>query len=116
MQTVANQRIVTVNNAKISGKSEDEYFCTINLLALENALQVLRGADNASAFKLWLYFSKNLDGYVMAVSSKHIEEYLGICDSAYRRAWKTLVKHGFLVDSGNNRDFDFIQYPNSSIG
>ena len=111
MISYPNQKIVRVELEPIGSNSEDNYFCTINLRALENALQILKGADNATAFKLWIYFSKNQDGYCFALSSKHAKEYLGICDSAYRRGIQILIDKGFLEDSGNHKDFTFIQYP-----
>lgn len=90
MNTVSNQKVVEVNKCKCDSKNL--YSC-INLKAMENAAQVL----TAPAFKMWVYFASNQDGYTFALSSKEIEERWGMKRKQYSNAVNELIENNYLV-------------------
>lgn len=98
IKTVPNQKVVKVEKQETKGK----IFSQIEMDALEAA-----GRDlDAGAFKLWVYFAKNQNGYEFALSSKHVEENFGIKIKQYNNAVKTLEEKGYLVNTkGNNYMF-----------
>ncbi len=55
--SVANQKIVRIAGRK--PRDRNNLFATMNLEALQHAMQELKG----SSFKLWAYFNKNQDKY-----------------------------------------------------
>ena len=63
MITVPNQKIVRIEKEPC-GKGN--LYAAINLKALEAAAQNL----DAGAFKLWIYFAKNQNGYSAMLSAK----------------------------------------------
>ena len=74
--------------------NKQNYYTAINLQALESAGSVLSG----DAFKMWVYFSKNQDGYQQQLSSKHAQETFKLSKRRYDNAIKELIDLGFLVD------------------
>ena len=75
--------------------NKENIYTAINLDALNNAAKVLDG----DAFKMWIYFSKNQNGYEFELSSKHAEETFSFSKRRYDNAIKELTKGGFLVDA-----------------
>ena len=102
-KTVPNQRIITIDNKMpCNDKSKDNYYARINLNAMDAAAQKL----DAGAFKLWIYFAKNQEGYEFALSSKAVEETFGMKIKQYTNAFNQLVELGYLVNTnGNNYAF-----------
>lgn len=76
MITVPNQKIVRIEKEPC-GKGN--LYAAINLKALEAAAQNL----DAGAFKLWIYFAKNQNGYEFALSSKDANTTFGLGKSQY---------------------------------
>ena len=88
----SNQKTVKVKKELCN---KENIYTTINLNALNNAAKELDG----DAFKMWIYFSKNQNGYEFELSSKHAEEAFSFSKRRYDNAIKELIKCGFLVDA-----------------
>ena len=96
MITVPNQKIVTVEKEPC-GKGN--LYAAINLNAMEAAAQDL----DAGAFKLWIYFAKNQNGYEFALSSKDAHDTFGLGKSQYDTAVKKLIAAGYLTNVQGNQ-------------
>ena len=88
--SVANQKIVRIS--KRMPRDREHLYATMNLDALQFAMQELKG----SSFKLWAYFNKNQDNYQFELSQKACEEW-GIKKDSYYSAVDELINKGFLV-------------------
>ena len=86
--TVPNQKTVLVSKSSAKGK----IFAQIEMSALEKAAQTL----DAGAFKPWIYFVKNQDGFEFALSGTAVEEYFGMKKAQYDNAVHTLIEKGYL--------------------
>ena len=95
-QTVPNQKIIKVNKEICNSNN---YYAAINLNALENAATQLK----SGAFKLWVYFAKNQDGYVFGLSNKAVAETFGIKKDQYDNAIADLIQKGFLIETSKNK-------------
>lgn len=84
-----NQRVVTVFKPDCS-----KDFLQINNQEWQAAASTLK---TYSAFKLYLYFASNMNGYSVALSPITIEEAIGISENTYRAAFKELVECGYLT-------------------
>jgi hypothetical protein len=91
------QRKITIHTEACNASNP---YTTINLEALEDAMGELIPVYPA-AFELWVYFSKNRDGYYLEVSSKDIIENYGISKDRYQKAWKILVQYGYIVEQSS---------------
>ena len=88
--SVPNQKIVQI--APRTKRDADHLFATMNIDALQAAVQDLKG----SALKLWLYFNKNQDGYQFELSQKACRDW-GIKKDSYYAGVEELVSKGYLV-------------------
>lgn len=88
MITYPNQRVVTIFKEKCNND-----FLQVNNDEWQTAAQTLK---TYSAFKLYLYFASNKNGYSVALSPVAIEEAIGISENTYRAAFKELVDCGYL--------------------
>lgn len=88
----SNQKTVLVSKETCN---KNNLYATINLKALNYAAGQLSG----DGFKMWVYFSKNQNGYEMELSSKHAEQTFSLSKRRYDNAIKELIEGGFLVDS-----------------
>lgn len=105
MVTYPNQIVVTVNNKVRQGHT----FGMIDNDAMTKAAVDLAGQPNA--FKLWIYFARNADGYTFAYSTKDVIENFGIKKDALIDAKKVLIEKGYLsLDQGNYYEFDIYPY------
>lgn len=93
----SNQKTVKTNKEKCD---RNNYYATINLDALQFAVASLSG----DGFKMWVYFSKNQNGWVQQLSSKHAQETFNLSKRRYDNAIKELIEGGFLVDANTNPD------------
>ena len=101
-KTVPNQKIVKVRKEACNNERKENYYARINLAAMNAAALNLE----AGAFKLWVYFAKNQDGYEFALSSKAVADTFGMKIKQYNNAVKALVDGGYLViTKGNNYEF-----------
>lgn len=107
--SVANQKIVRIAGRK--PRDRNNLFATMNLEALQHAMQELKG----SSFKLWAYFNKNQDKYQLELSQKACAEW-GIKKDSYYSAVKDLSEKGYLVPiTPYSNIFDFHEMPISEI-
>lgn len=85
---VGNQHAIKINKTENSG-----LYANINIESLNNAAQNL----SAGAFKLWMYFMKNRNGYEFALSSNDAETSFGIKQRQYSNAMAELKEKKYLV-------------------
>lgn len=108
MRTNPNQKTITVNKIKCD---KNNLYMMTNLKALQYAAQDLK----AGAFKLWIYFSQNQNGYSFALSNKDVNDSFGIKKDQYDSAIKELEVKGYLINNGGN-NWIFTEIPNSVVG
>lgn len=107
--SVANQKIVRIS--KRMPRDREHLYATMNLDALQFAMQELKG----SSFKLWAYFNKNQDNYQFELSQKACEEW-GIKKDSYYSAVKDLIDRGYLVPiTPYSNIYDFHEIATSEI-
>ena len=99
-KTVPNQKVVEVNKEVCN---KQNLYATINLDAMGQAAQAL----DAGAFKLWIYFAKNQNGFEFALSSKEVENNFGMKIKQYNNAIDTLIDKGYLVRQGDSNKYRF---------
>ena len=97
-KTVPNQKIVVVQKETCD---KSNLYAAINLNAMNTAAIDL----DAGAFKLWVYFAKNQDGYEFALSSKDAAENFGLKKKQYDKAVKELIEKGYLLLAKGNLYF-----------
>jgi len=103
MKTVANQKIIKIVKEKCG---EGNLYTAINLYALQEAMQNLKG----EALKLWLYLAKNQNNYSLALSQKDAAEW-GIGKDSYYRSISKLEELGYLQKIDNNSNiYTFYEY------
>ena len=105
MTTVPNQKVVKVEKEPCGNGN---LYAAINLKAMEAAAQNL----DAGAFKLWIYFAKNQNGYEFALSSKDAKDTFGLGKSQYDTAIKKLISSGYLTNIQGNQ-YIFSEIPAS---
>lgn len=98
-----NQKVVKTQKDKCN---KENLYATINLAAMGKAAQELK----PNSFKLWIYFSKNQDGYEFALSSKAVERDFGIKKDAYDGAIKELLDKGYLAKQPDTDEEDYYFY------
>lgn len=74
-------------------------YATINLEALNAAMKDL---TKIGAFKLWMYLSKNQDGYEFDLSCADCGTW-GIKKDTYHNAVNELINKGYLIKNSKNR-------------
>lgn len=91
-----NQKIIKVIKENCN---KENLYTVINLQALQNAMNNLKG----ETFKLWIYLSKNQNGYQLELSQKACLEW-GIKKDAYYAAVEKLIKLHYLqpIYDGSN--------------
>lgn len=78
--------------------NKENIYTAINLNALNKAGKDLSG----DAFKMWVYFSKNQNGYELELSSKHAEETFSLSKRRYDNSIQELIREGYLVDTNTD--------------
>ena len=104
IKTVPNQKVVKVNKEECD---TTHLYAKINLAAMEAAAQNL----DAAAFKLWVYFSKNQDDYLFALSSRDVENTFGMKKGQYDTAIKKLIEGGYLIAEVGSNQYIFNEIP-----
>ena len=99
----ANQKSIQISKELCSSKNN---YAKINLDALQNAMVTL---SKMGSIKLWLYLSKNQDGYRFNLSCSECAKY-GLKPDAYHSAVKDLQEKGFLQKLSDNF-YVFKEYP-----
>ena len=88
MTIYPNQRVVTIFKENC-----DNDFLQVKNSEWQAAVGILK---TYSAFKLYLYFASNKNGYTIALSPTAINEAIGVCENTYRSAFKELLDAGYL--------------------
>lgn len=96
--SVANQKIIKL--APRTKRDKEHYYATMNLEALQAAMQTLNG----SGLKLWLYLNKNQDGYRFELSRVDCAKW-GIKKDSYYSAVEELINKGFLIQDHYGSNF-----------
>ena len=86
--SVANQKIIKITKEKCS---KDNLYTATNLEVLQDAMRDLKG----ETFKMWMYLSKNKNGYQLELSQKDAEQW-GIKKDAYYAGVKALIEKHYL--------------------
>lgn len=101
-----NQNRIIINKAKCD---RNNLYATINLDALNAAALDL---GNGVAFKLWVYFAKNQDGYKFDLSQEAARKEFGIKKTAYHDNIKILKEKGYLTEiKADSNLFSFNEIP-----
>lgn len=103
MPKVPNQKTIITKKEKCDTKN---LYAKINLKALENAMQNLKG----ETFKLWIYFSKNQDNYTFYLSKVDVLNYGVGSASSYNRGIAELIEKGYLKEVSKEK-YNFIEFP-----
>lgn len=107
MKTIsyANQRKVTTHKAPFEG-----HFLQVSKADWMAAYQNLNKGD----FGLYLYLCGNQNNYEFYLSSADVQKQLGVSDSTYRRAVKSLQAKGYITIGKNEHDFHFYTTPQTT--
>ena len=96
MSTNPNQTIVSIE----SSPCDDIHLCSMRNIEAECA--AARDLKYSSMI-LWLYLSRNQNGYELALSPKDVEETMGLSERTYRTCKNELMEKGYLVQVKGNR-------------
>ena len=91
----SNQKTIMIKK-ELCDKSH--FYTAINLEALTKAAKVLDG----DAFKMWVYLSKNANGYTLQLSSKHAMDTFSLTKDRYNKAIHSLIENNYLVDTNTD--------------
>lgn len=107
MKTIsyANQRKVTTHKPPFEG-----HFLQVSKADWMAAYQNLNRGD----FGLYLYLCGNQNNYEFYLSSADVQKQLGVSDSTYRRAVKSLQAKGYITIGKNEHDFHFYTTPQTT--
>lgn len=100
MTSFPNQLFVTIHKDKC-----EHDFLQVNKSDWMEAYSTL----NRGAFGLYLYLCGNMNGFHLGLSSVAVQRALGISDSTYRRAKRTLIQAGYLIEGRNGHDYHFFR-------
>ena len=95
--SVPNQKKILIE--RTSEKVMKDYLKVSND-SLEIAMYNLKG----NAFKLWIYFADNKNGYAMDLYPVDFCTKAKVSDSTYRRAFEELEKKGYLIKSSKQNN------------
>ena len=106
MQTVPNQKIITIH--KLPRKGE-ELFTAFSQYVQQH---VMNDLNKIGSLKLWMYLTKNQDAYTFALSPAACSDW-GIGQDAYKAGVKDLIEKGYLVPTQAKNSFIFYDLPQS---
>lgn len=98
-----NQKVITIGRKEPCDKKN--LYTTTNLDTLQEAMKTLKG----ESFKLWCYLQKNQENFKLELSQKACEGW-GIKKDAYYSGVNTLIKEGYLIETGEDL-FTFSEKP-----
>lgn len=104
-QTNPNQRNITINRK--DALSSGRQYLAINCDTLAEASRNISGEV---AFKLYLYFASNKNGYEFSFSPQHFSNIYGCSIDASRKAFVKLIEANYIINNGNN-SFEFFETP-----
>ena len=95
--SVPNQKRIFIQR---SSERAQKDFLKVSNESLEIAMYNLKG----NAFKLWIYFADNKNGYAMDLYPVDFCTKAKVSDSTYRRAFEELENKGFLIKSNKQKN------------
>ena len=95
--SVPNQKKILIQR---SSDRVQRDFLKVSNESLEIAMYNLKG----NAFKLWIYFADNKNGYSMDLYPVDFCTKARVSDSTYRRAFEELENKGFLIKSNKQKN------------
>ena len=90
--SVPNQKKILIQRTSDTAKKD---FLKVSNRNLETAMYNLKG----NTFKLWIYFTDNMNGYAMDLYPVDFCTKARVSDSTYRRAFDELEEKGYLIRS-----------------
>lgn len=80
---------------------KDHLYACLNIAAADAALKDI----GTTAFAMWYYFARNSETYERwELSSKDVEDKIGLTRGIYNRAIHTLIEKGYLVPRQNEKN------------
>lgn len=80
---------------------KDHLYACLNIAAADAALKDI----GTTAFAMWYYFARNSEAYERwELSSKDVEDKIGLTRGIYNRAIHTLIEKGYLVPRQNEKN------------
>ena len=106
---IPNQKIVKINREKVDKVAANgrKY-----LIAYQDNLLDAIGNLTHTAFKVYLFFLFNKDGFTFAYSPEYIRKQTNICKETARKAFKELQEKGYIIST--SRGYEFYEYPRFS--
>ena len=95
--SVPNQKKILIERTSVNAIKD---FLKVSNESLETAMYNLKG----NAFKLWIYFADNKNGYSMDLYPVDFCTKARVSDSTYRRAFEELENKGFLIKSNKQKN------------
>lgn len=95
--SVPNQKTILIE--RITAEVKKDFFKISN----ENLSEAMSNLK-PSAFKLWIYFADNKDGYKEELYPVNVCQLTGIGRSTYDRAFKELEEKGYLIQSKKQKN------------
>lgn len=106
---IPNQKIIKINREKVDKVAANgrKY-----LIAYQDNLLDAIGNLTHTAFKVYLFFLFNKDGFTFAYSPEYIRKQTNICKETARKAFKELQEKGYIIST--SRGYEFYEYPRFS--
>lgn len=105
--SVPNQRKIYIERTSENVRKD---YLKVSNNSLETAMYNLKG----NAFKLWIYFTDNMNGYSMDLYPVDFCTKANVSDSTYRRSFKQLQEKGYLTQSEVNTNLYWFKEESSS--
>ena len=96
--SVPNQRKIIIERS--SDKAKADFFKVSN-----DSLNIAMFNLKDNAFKLWIYFADNKDGYIMDLYPVDFCSKANVSYSTYKRSFEKLEHFGYLVKSEKNENY-----------
>lgn len=106
---IPNQKIIKINREKVDKVASNgrKY-----LIAYQDNLYEAMGKLSHTAFKVYLFFLFNKDGFSFAYSPEFIRKQANVCKETARKAFKELQEKGYIIST--SRGYEFYEYPKFS--
>lgn len=93
IETTFNQQYKVMNTYK--SDITNHSYIILTHTAWQKAIKELSNVG----FKLYMYMSKNSEGYEYDLSPSAVNKAVGMCKESYRKAFKELKAKGYIVQS-----------------
>lgn len=106
MDFIPNQKVIKINREKvIRGLTGGRLF----LVAYQDNLLAAMKTLSHTAFKVYMYFLFQKDGYSVCYSPEYLHKAANMCKDTARKGMKELIEKGYIDQ--NERGYDFYEYP-----